>query len=189
MGEPSNPKERAQKYTDAAPEPAKPAEDPRPAAKRTPEQWENFVSQRIEEAMRAGHFDNLRNKGKPLEAVPDPHVPADMQMANALLRNNDLAPAWIGDRTAILEQIERFRTTLRRRLQALGEEEAAAVTAVQGEHAALARRIFLADQQNALKLINDRIQVQNLRQPVTFLEIVKLVWDDEVRRATSAPPS
>ena len=189
MGEPSNPKERAQKYTDAAPEPATPAEEARPAAKRTPEQWENFVSQRIEEAMRAGHFDNLRNKGKPLEAVPDPHVPADMQMANSLLRNNDLAPAWISDRTAILEQIERFRTTLRRRLQALSEEEAAAVTAVQSERAAVARRTFLADQQNALKLINDRIQVQNLRQPVTFLEIVKLVWDDEVRRAASAPPS
>ena len=189
MGEPSNPKERAQKYTDATPEPAKPAEDPRPAARRTPEQCETLVNQRNEEAMLAGHSDNLRNKGKPLEAVPAPHVPADMHMANALLRNNDLAPAWIGDRTAILEQIERFRTTLRRRLQALGEEEATAVTAVQGEHAALARRTFLADQHNALKLINDRIQVQNLRQPVSFLEIVKLVWDDEVRRATGAPPS
>jgi hypothetical protein len=139
--------------------------------------------------MRAGHFDNLRNKGKPLEVVPDPHVPTDMQMANSLLRNNDLAPAWISDRNAILEQIERFRTTLRQRLWALGEEDAAAATAVQSERTARARQTFLADQQNALKLINDRIQVQNLRQPVTFLEIVKLVWDDEVRRATGAPPS
>jgi hypothetical protein len=71
----------------------------------------------------------------------------------------------------------------------LGEEDAAAATAVQSERTARARQTFLADQQNALKLINDRIQVQNLRQPVTFLEIVKLVWDDEVRRATGAPPS
>ena len=84
-----------------------------PAAKRTPQDWDTLVNQRIEEAMRNGAFDNLRNKGKPLDASPDPHVPPDMQMANSLLKNNDLAPAWISDRGAMLAAIERFRAKLR----------------------------------------------------------------------------
>ena len=63
--------------------------------------------------MRNGAFDNLRNKGKPLDTAPDPHVPPDMQMANSLLKNNDLSPAWISDRGAMLAAIERFREKLR----------------------------------------------------------------------------
>ena len=58
--------------------------------RRTPEQWSDFISQRIEEAMRAGAFDNLPGRGKPLNAAPEPHVAADMQMANSLLKNNNL---------------------------------------------------------------------------------------------------
>ena len=68
-----------------------------PATRRTPEQWHDLVSQRIEEARRNGAFDNLPGKGKPLEVRPEPFVPADMQMANSLLKNNDLVPVWISD--------------------------------------------------------------------------------------------
>ena len=61
----------------------KPEEAPEPQSKRgvqrTPEQWRDLISERIEEAMRAGHFDNLRGKGKPLNPAPEPHVPPEMQ--------------------------------------------------------------------------------------------------------------
>lgn len=48
---------------------------------RSPEQWNDLINQRIEEAMRTGEFDNLRGKGKPLNLAPAPHVPPEMQMA------------------------------------------------------------------------------------------------------------
>ena len=118
----NNPKRQTEEYrTERAPEglAAQPAEQEQeqqskaPEPRRTPQQWESLVNQRIEEAMRNGAFDNLRNKGKPLDTAPDPHVPPDMQMANSLLKNNDLSPAWISDRGAMLAAIERFREKLR----------------------------------------------------------------------------
>ena len=79
---------------------------------QTMEEWADLVSQRIEEAIRQGHFDNLPGRGKPLELRRDPYVPEDQQMAHTLLRNNNLVPAWIGERKAVLASIERLRAKL-----------------------------------------------------------------------------
>lgn len=150
---------------------------------RTPEQWRDLISQRIEDAMHAGLFDNLRNKGKPLDPAPEPHVPPDMQMANSLLKNNNLTPAWIADRNAMLAEIERFRTRLRQVVMEFQtQREGARSSAAQ---AALEQRwqTQLATWQEEVSLLNRRIELQNFKQPVTFLEIVKLRLADEIKRA------
>lgn len=150
---------------------------------RSPEQWRDLISQRIEDAMREGHFDNLRGKGKPLDPAPEPHVPPDMQMANSLLKNNTLTPAWIADRNAMLTEIERFRAKLRQVVadfrvarEAAGSEMA---------HAALEQRwqLQLTAWEEEIRTLNRRIELQNFKQPVTFLEIVKLRLADEIERA------
>lgn len=154
---------------------------------RTPEEWRDLISQRIEDAMRAGQFDNLRNKGKPLDPAPEPHVPPDMQMANSLLKNNELTPAWIADRNAMLAEIERFRAKLRQVVTDFqAQREQARSTAAQ---AALEQRwqTQVATWQEEIRLLNRRIELQNFKQPVTFLEIVKLRLADEIKRAGGQP--
>lgn len=150
---------------------------------RTPEQWRDLISQRIEDAMHAGHFDNLRGKGKPLDPAPEPHVPPDMQMANSLLKNNELTPAWIADRNATLTEIERFRARLKRVVIDFH-------TAREGAESATARATLdqrwqqqLIVWQEDLRTLNHRIELQNFKQPVTFLEIMKLRLADEIKRA------
>lgn len=152
-------------------------------APRPQDRWNDLISQRIEEAMREGKFDNLRGKGKPLNPAREPHVPPDMQMANSLLANNDLTPAWISDRGQMLAAIERFRRQLH---LALADHHAAYAAAQSSTEQASEERRWqaqIAAWQEEVRTLNRRIELQNFKQPVTFLEIIKLRLDDEVRRA------
>jgi len=79
------------------------------------DEWQDFVSQAIEEAMREGAFDNLPGKGKPLNLNENPNEPPDMAMANKILKNNDTTPPWIGDRKKLLEDIESLRAEMAQR--------------------------------------------------------------------------
>ena len=168
MTEKQNPKERAREYK----EEHAPESPPQQRTPRTPEQWRDLVSQRIEEAMRDGAFDNLRNRGKPIDPRPDPLAPADMQMANTLLKNNELVPAWIADRRELLAAIERFQAQMQTGAAAQRTALAAANAA---EQEALAQR--WADQlvrwRQEAAALNRRIDAQNFRQPA-FLEILKV---------------
>ncbi len=151
-----------------------------PATKRTPQDWDTLVNQRIEEAMRSGAFDNLRNKGKPLDASPDPHVPPDMQMANSLLKNNDLAPAWISDRGAVLAAIERFRDKLRTIAADFAQARAEAATPQRGQQLDEMWQAYVESWRAEVVELNKRILTQNLKQPVSFLEIFPLRLEDEL---------
>jgi hypothetical protein len=168
MAKQQNPKEQAQEYK----EQQAPELPPRERERRTPEQWRDLISQRIEEALRDGAFDNLRNRGKPIDPRPDPLAPADMQMANTLLKNNELVPAWIADRRELLAAIERFQA----QMQAGSAAHSAALAAAPaGEQEALAQRwtTQVARWRQEAAALNRRIDAQNFRQPA-FLEILKV---------------
>jgi DnaJ homolog subfamily C member 28 len=194
-----NPKRRGEEYRtgqrwDEAPEESagqsagRPAEQDQveqakaPQPKRAPVEWDNLINQRIEEAMRSGAFDNLRNKGKPLDTSPDPHVPPDMQMANSLLKNNDLAPAWISDRAAMLAAIERFRQILRTVAADFAQARAEATTPQRGRQLDEMWQAYVESWRAEVVELNKRILTQNLKQPVTFLEIFPLRLEDELER-------
>ena len=188
MSDTSNPqtnkeaKARADTYAAQQQSPSDPAPD-KPRPRRSPDEWRNLVDQRIEEAMAQGAFDNLRNKGKPLDPAPNPFTPADMQMANSLLRNNDLVPAWIADRNEILGAIDRLRASVQR---TAGEFRAAKAAVTSPQHEAQLHKRWtaqLALWRDEIRQLNKRIEIQNLRQPVTFLEIFKLDLDLELEKA------
>lgn len=179
---PLSARERAEQYkqdTTAADEAAQ------PSPVRTPKQWSDLISQRIEEAMQAGAFDNLPGKGKPLQVGPEPFVSADMQMANSLLKNNALTPAWISERKEMLTAIEQFRA----RLATAAEQMRRAMD----EAAAGERREALHRQwhgwverfRREAAELNRRIQLYNLKQPITSLEIYKLQMDAELKEANA----
>ncbi|MCB0105385.1 MAG: DUF1992 domain-containing protein [Caldilineaceae bacterium] len=145
-------------------------------------EWNDLISNRIEEAMRNGAFDNLRNKGKPLPNLRNPHVPADQQMANDLLKNNGLAPQWISDRTSMLHAIELFRVKLAAIALAYQAELADATTPIL-RNAVRDRWVLQVERwQEEIHTLNQRINVINLQQPIARLEIFKLRLDDELKR-------
>lgn len=152
------------------------------APKRTPQEWDSLINRRIEEAMQRGDFDNLRGKGKPLNTAPDPHTPPEMQMANSLLKNNDLSPAWISDRAAVLALIERFREKLRATAADFAQARSEAPTPQRLEQLDELWGRYVEAWRAEVVEINKRILTQNLKQPVTFLEIIPLRLESELRR-------
>ncbi len=149
---------------------------------RTETEWNDLISHRIDEAMRAGAFDNLRNKGKPLPQENNPFVRQDQRLANDLLKNNGFAPQWITDRTATLQLIEKFRAEFRGRAQ--GYSQAWHATSNPQTHAQLQAgwQRQLASWQDEIWTLNKRINTVNLQQPIARLEIFKLILDDELKR-------
>ncbi len=145
---------------------------------RTDEGWNDLISHHIEEAIRAGAFDNLRNKGKPLNMDGNPYVPEDQQMANKLLENNDLAPGWILERKELLGKIETLRDTLRKQATALAavNDEATRAQLIDNWHYATQQW------QNELAVLNKRIGEHNITLPIRHLEIFKLRLADELAR-------
>jgi len=173
-----DPRQAAQQYQteqrgEAVPEQSRP---------KTETEWRDIISMRIEEAMRNGDFDNLAGRGKPLKLDRNPYTPAGMEMAFDLLKNNDLAPAWIGMRRELLRDIEHWRSQLAALVQRYGAEHAA--RGVESNGAVQAR--WLAQRQ-ALQLevdaFNRRIVNLNLQQPIAHLELLRLVLADELQAA------
>lgn len=160
---------------DATPE----EQQPRP---RTENEWQDLISHRIEEAMRAGAFDNLRNKGKPLPQESNPFVRPDQRMANDLLKNNGFAPQWITDRTAILHRIETFRTQLRSRAQRFAQSWQTTSDPVVRQQLREQWQRQLDSWQDEIWTLNKQINTVNLQQPIARLEIFKLILDDELKR-------
>lgn len=148
------------------------------------QEWRDVVSQRIEEAMREGHFDNLRNKGKPLKLERNPFVPQDMEMAYHILENNDLPPGWITERTALLKDIDRFREKLKAKIS-MDRQNNQAAKASSGETSPNPPdRGKISDSwREEIRALNKRIDNLNLIQPFAHLEVYKLILEDEVQRA------
>jgi DnaJ family protein C protein 28 len=151
------------------------------------EEWCDLVSQRIEQAINEGLFDNLPNKGKPLRLERNPFVPEEQIMAFDLLKNNELTPDWIGRRVETLHAIEHWRAKLQkasvayaqRRRTLLNQADQAGLAALD-----LAWAAQLEGWRTELHQLNQRIEIINLEQPVAYLEIFKLRLEEEVQRAS-----
>ena len=148
------------------------------------QEWHDVVSQRIEEAMREGHFDNLRNKGKPLKLERNPFVPQDMEMAYHILENNDLPPGWITERTTLLKDSDRFREKLRTRMVSQRQSNESPKSSNEEARPTLPDWEKIGESwREEIRALNKRIDSLNLIQPFAHLEIYKLVLEDEVQRA------
>jgi hypothetical protein len=141
----------------------------------------------VEQAMREGQFDNLRGKGKPLQFKQNPFVPEEQQLAYDILENNDLAPGWIVDRSALLRAIDKFRSELQQAVSAYQTRFQAALDGPAQAKLAAAWQTERAQWAEKVKDLNRRIQSLNLAQPIVHLEVFKLLLDDELKRAGWKP--
>ena len=136
----------------------------------------------IEEAIRAGAFDDLPGRGKPLRLLNNPYAPGT-ELAYQLLKDNEYTLPWISERAAVLA-----------RIQALREEIAASWPAYQADYLGSANdsqrlevsqewSTLLAGWEETIDSINKDITTVNLKQPGEQLEILKLTLNSELSRA------
>ena len=173
-------KEKADQYRKG--EEADHKTQPKNKGVRTEQEWANIVDQQITEAMREGAFENLPGKGKPLNLNRDSMVPKDQQMAFNLLRNNDLAPSWIGDRKEIQARTERLHKSIQSDYQ--WHCRKIAEKSDSSEHLRLQsswrRKVERWEQE--IEELNRRILTHNLQQPIAHLELIKIHLDDLLSR-------
>jgi len=143
-------------------------------------EWQDLITEQLDEAAANGAFENLPGKGQPLRLDRYPNEPDDMRMANKLLKDNNLTPTWIGDRKALLAEIELLRTEMKRRW----ELTCAGVEAAGSERDALARswRRSVADWEARIVELNRRIVSLNISLPIWRMELHRLRLDEELKR-------
>ncbi len=146
------------------------------------DEWRELVDERIGEAMQRGEFEDLPGKGKPQDLARNPFQPADQEMAHKLLQDNDLAPAWMADRNALLAEIQAWREEVRQEWSWLQEAFAAAEDE---ERQAALQAIWQGHIQRweiYLKELNSRILDLNLTMPIWRMEVFHVRLDRELAR-------
>jgi hypothetical protein len=150
-----------------------------------PARWADRMDEVIEEAIRAGVFDNLPGQGKPLKLMKNPYAP-ETELAYQLLKDNHYTLPWISQRQEMLDQIDAFRVELSRiwgRYEAEYREARSRTIRL-----ALATRWhrYLDSWQQQIQELNGMIANANLKQPGGKLEIMKLTLENELERVGAA---
>jgi hypothetical protein len=104
--------------------------------------WRLVAERKIREAMEEGAFDHLEGTGKPLDLSENPFEDPSERMANRLLKNNGIAPAWILEANEIEAESRRL--------------------GIRGE-------VSKDDYQKRVDALNRRITSFNLRAPASSL--------------------
>ena len=183
MGNPDDPKRSKRRKKIPRKPVYKPEEEsPKERRHKSLDEWRELVDDRIGEAMQRGEFENLPGKGKPQDLSRNPFQPADQEMAHKLLQDNDLAPAWMADRNALLAEIQAWREEVRKEWTWLQEAFAAAQDP---ERQAALQEIWDAHLQRweiVLKELNRRIRDLNLTMPIWRMEVFHVRLDRELAR-------
>lgn len=159
---------------------------------------ERLAERRIQEAIEAGVFDNLKGAGEPLKDLEDnPFVPDDMRVAFKVLQNSGYAPDWMTVAQEIETAKERldwaadyhFRT-LREELAELGTNPYAVkrlrteLERLRGIHARATRQ-----HKAAIEEINRKINTFNQTVPIASLLKVPMDVDFEMAKFEDRKPA
>jgi hypothetical protein len=160
--------------------------------------FDRIAERRIQDAMKAGEFDNLPGMGQPLKDLEDnPFVPDDMRAALKVLHNSGYAPDWIVLGGQIDADIERMRNTadmhfahLRRRMQEVGSDPYAVkrlrkeMDRLKAEH-----RRAAAVHEQMLDSINRKIMTFNQIVPIASLMRIPLSRAKEIEKFEDRVPA
>lgn len=172
-----------------------PDEEEKDETRRSLEEWEDLVEQRIQEAMRRGEFDNLSVKGKPLDFEENPFLDPSEALAHRLLAQQGFTLQWIEERKAIEGEIAAFRARLRRAwhwymrsLEVLNARED--TPQVQAERAWTEARWqeYIKEFEAVVGEINRRIDTYNLMVPLVRFQMFRLRMDEELKAVGYRPP-
>jgi hypothetical protein len=71
--------------------------------------FDRIAEEKIQAALQAGQFNGLAGTGQPLDLRENPHEATHERLANQVLKNADILPAWLEDRKAIEADLEKLR--------------------------------------------------------------------------------
>ncbi len=134
-----------------------------------------IAEQRIEAAIEAGEFDNLPGAGLPLQLEDDSLIDPEWRLAHHLLRNAELAPAWVELDVRIRRELEAARRLL------------ADIAARESEESPIWGRAVTVFFQRVEK-INQQIELLNLMVPLEQFQRRRLDPAREVRRVQRGDP-
>jgi hypothetical protein len=158
---------------------------------------ERVAERRIEEAIKAGEFDNLPGAGKPLKIEDNPFVPREMRAAYTVLANSGYAPDWMVLAQRIDVEMAKMRAAadrhfahLRRELERVASDPYA-VKRLKQELDRLRMQHKRASARHALAVeqINRDIRTFNNTVPIASLMMVPLAEEDEMHRFEDRVPA
>jgi DnaJ homolog subfamily C member 28 len=146
--------------------------------------WSNLIDDLIDEGRQKGIFDNLPGQGKPLDLTQNSYA-ADQALANKLLQDNDLKPAWLMQRDDIQEQVAALRQDIwlswqrhERAYRLAGSEVQIGALVSSWDDACLVWEARIA-------AINRQIDTFNLKRPIERMEMFKLQLAEELARVNA----
>ncbi len=140
----------------------------------------DLIEDLIQEGFEKGYFDNLPGKGKPLNLNKNPYA-ADMELANELLKENDLPPVWILQRNEILAQVAKIRAEIERQWR--WHQREFEVASNDKARLTISWDDFCLKWLAEIGELNKKIDAFNLKRPFDNIEIFKLTLDSELKRA------
>ncbi len=143
-------------------------------------EWQDLVTEQLNEAAANGAFENLPGKGRPLRLNENPNEPADMRMANKLLKDNQLSPTWIGDRKALTADIGKLRSEMQR--EWANWRVRAGESGTDREALARAWQLSVRNWEARIDELNRRIVSLNISLPIWRMELHRLRLDEELER-------
>jgi DnaJ homolog subfamily C member 28 len=144
--------------------------------------WHNLIEDLIEEGRQKGVFDNLPGQGKPLSLSKNRYE-GDMALANNLLKENDLKPAWILQREYIQEKVTRLRDEIGRNWQRHERAYRLAGSPLQYDALVISWDNACLAWEEQVVALNKEIETYNLKRPSERLELFKLRLAEELDRA------
>lgn len=143
--------------------------------------WNNLIDDIIEDGRSQGMFDNLKGKGKPLNLNKNP-FDRDSEIANSLLKENKMVPAWLSQRHETQVQIESLRQKISRTWRRYDQEYRFAQDAGIKSGLEIAWDGEIKKWEADILKINKFVDSYNLKRPVNNLEMFKIRLDDELER-------
>lgn len=139
------------------------------------EERKAVIDEQIRDAISSGKFANLPGEGKPLN-LDDDGTPNEWRMAHKIMKDNDIAPAWIMDGKDLEAALSKMLADVQRAAKAYrqGRQSDAAW--------AYARRTFV----EAAVVYNRKILSYNLKVPAGVAHRPPLDINREIERALEA---
>ncbi|MBE2224450.1 MAG: DUF1992 domain-containing protein [Anaerolineae bacterium] len=143
--------------------------------------WDNLIDDIIEDGRSQGIFDNLKGKGKPLDLNKNPFN-QNSEIADSLLKENKMLPAWLAQRNETQIQIESLRQQISRTWRRYDQEYRFAQDAGIKSGLEIAWDDEIKKWEAAILKINKLVDSYNLKRPVNNLEMYKPRLDNELER-------
>lgn len=147
--------------------------------------WDNLMDDIIQDGVEKGLFDNLKGKGKPLNLAVN-HFEAGQELANSILKENDIPPAWIMERNDVLAETAELRAVIVRKWKWHVEEFTAVTTADERGRLTISWDDACIKWGQQIEKLNKRINTYNLKRPLANMELYKLTLEAELKRAGAA---